>query len=261
MTATQSFDRERQDQVLLDSIRQQRQLVLTQNAAEGWQTFKAVFHLGSPESGDLSVRMTPEEGEPVTRALTTGVTLGGTFRLGHKKCMFSTSLREVRAAGDHAVARLAWPQHLQQLQRRAYERAAPPQGTIVPVRFWREIHHEEAARDPRVVRHGQLEDLSCGGIRIKVSDTQNIDMNCTYRCVFAPRPGKPAMVLDGILRHREAAEHGRASLGLQFVGMETSVDGLRSLDRLARVVSHFQRSHGRPRKPSPVRASGGSQSS
>jgi hypothetical protein len=248
MTATQSFDRERQDQVLLDSIRQQRQLVLTQNAPEGWRTFKAVFHLGSPESGGLSVRMTPETGGPFEHGLTTGATLGGTFRLGHKKCMFSTSLREVRANGDHAVAMMAWPQHLQQLQRRAYERATPPSGTIVPVRFWRETP-DEPQGEARVVRHGQLEDLSCGGIRIKVSDAQDIAMNFTYRCVFAPRPGKPSMVLDGILRHREAAEHGRASLGFQFVGLETSPEGLRTLDRLARVVSHYQRSHGqRPRK-------------
>jgi hypothetical protein len=138
------------------------------------------------------------------------------------------------------------------LQRRAYERAAPPHGTIVPVRFWREMPQGESAPETRVVRHGQLEDLSCGGIRIKVSDAQDIAMGCTYRCVFAPRPGKPAVVLEGILRHREAAEHGRASLGFQFVGLETSVEGLRTLDRLARVVSHFQRSHGRPRKPAPA---------
>jgi hypothetical protein len=49
-------------------------------------------------------------------------------------------------------------------------------------------------------------------------------------------------VLDAVLRHREAAEQGRASLGFQFVGMETTPEGLRLLDRLVRIVNHFQRS-------------------
>jgi len=235
---------------LLDSIRQQRQLVLTQSAPDGWRTFKAVFHLGTPESGDLAVRVL-DECEGAQGSLTTGATLGGTFRLGHKKCMFSTSLRGIRGAGDHSIATMGWPQHLQQLQRRAYERAAPPAGSIVVVRFWREVSTDSPpAGDSRAVRHGQLEDLSCGGIRIKVADAHDVALGCTHRCVFAPRPGKPSMVLEGILRHREAAEHGRASLGFQFVGLETTPEGLRALDRLARVVGHFQRSHGhRTRRP------------
>jgi hypothetical protein len=248
MTTTQSIDRERQDQVLLDSIRQQRQLVLTHGSAEGWRTFKALFMLGSPSSGELILRV-PLDGE--TQALLMphpGTTLGGTFRLGHKKCMFSTAMRDIRSAEDHSVVTVHWPQHLQQLQRRAYERAEPPRGTIVAVRFWREI--DESPVEARVVRHGQLEDLSCGGMRLKVADAHDVDMGSTYRCVFAPRPGKPSIVLDGILRHREAGERGRASLGFQFVGLETSTEGLRTLDRLARVVNHYQRAHHhRPRKP------------
>ena len=253
MSTTQSFDRERQDQVLLDSIRQQRQLVLTHSSGDGWRTFKALFMLGSPDSGELMVRVALEgESQPPTMP-PPGTTLGGTFRLGHKKCMFATAMREVRAGEDHAVLKINWPQQLQQLQRRAYERAEPPRGTIVAVRFWREV--EESPVEARVVRHGQLEDLSCGGMRIKVADAQDVSMGCTYRCVFAPRPGKPSIVLDGILRHREAVEHGRASLGFQFAGLETSTEGLRTLDRLARVVNHFQRAHNhRPRKSSTASA-------
>ena len=76
---------------------------------------------------------------------------------------------------------------------------------------------------------------------LKVADAVSVEMDRTYKTVFAPRPGKPALILDSILRHREVVEKGRASLGFQFVGLETSTEGLRTLDRLARLVSHFQR--------------------
>jgi hypothetical protein len=80
-------------------------------------------------------------------------------------------------------------------------------------------------------------------MRIKVADSKEVQLDRTYRCVFSPRAGKPSLVLDAVLRHREAGDQGRAALGFQFVGMETTQDGLRLLDRLVRIVNHFQRSH------------------
>jgi len=80
-------------------------------------------------------------------------------------------------------------------------------------------------------------------MRIKVADSKEVQIDQTYRCVFSPRPGKPSLVLDAVLRHREAVDHGRASLGFQFVGMETTQEGLRLLDRIVRIVNDFQRSH------------------
>jgi len=80
-------------------------------------------------------------------------------------------------------------------------------------------------------------------MRIKVADSKEVQIDRTYRCVFTPRSGKPSLVLDAVLRHREAVNQGRASLGFQFVGMETTHDGLHLLDRLVRIVNHFQRSH------------------
>jgi hypothetical protein len=113
------------------------------------------------------------------------------------------------------------------------------------VRFWREAAGGDASTDARNVRHGQLEDISAGGMRIKVADPKDVSLDRTYRCVFTPRPGKPSLVLDAVLRHREAVDQGRASLGFQFVGMEATPEGLRLLDRLVRIVNHFQRSNAR----------------
>lgn len=240
MSTTQSVVKDKQDQVLGESIRQQRRLVLTHNSDDGWRTFKGAFALGSASASELLVRILRFDGDAEEFFPSEGDTLGGTFRVGHKKCMFCTVVQSVQVQPTAALLGLRWPEQIQQLQRRAYERAAPPRGTIVAVRFWRETSAADRALESRAVRHGQLEDISCGGMRIRVADPKEVEIGADYRCVFTPRPGKPSIVLDAILRHREAVDSGRASLGFQFVGLETTPDSLRTLDRLARVISHFR---------------------
>lgn len=245
MATTEALVREQQDQILRESIREQRHLVLTHQGPMGWRTFKASFVAGGDRTGELTVRaLLPDDFEGACLPVR-GDTLGGTFRMGHKKCMFCTELVSSSGAEGGATFVVKWPTQVQQLRRRAYERAEPPRDQVVAVRFWCDSDDANNAADARTVRHGQLEDLSCGGIRIKVANASDLKMEATYKCVFSPRQGKPAVLVEGILRHREAVEHGRASLGFQFVGLETTPEGMRSLDRLARIVSHFQRSRSR----------------
>jgi hypothetical protein len=245
MSTTQTIGRERHDQVLEDAVAQERPLVLTYNSDAGWRTFKAAFVSGRAGPSGILVKLEPAADGVVGNLPTAGDTLGGTFRLGHKKCMFSTVLLSVQRQGEDILWAIRRPEQLQQLQRRAYERAAPPKGSVIAVRFWREAAGGDASTDARNVRHGQLEDISAGGMRIKVADPKDMSLDRTYRCVFTPRPGKPSLVLDAVLRHREAVDQGRASLGFQFVGMEATPEGLRLLDRLVRIVNHFQRSNAR----------------
>ena len=245
MSTTQTIGRERHDQVLEDAVQHARPLVLTHNSDDGWRTFKAVFVSDSAPSSGILVKVETLADDPVGKLPTPGDLLGGTFRLGHKKCMFSTALLSVQRQGEDTLWAIRRPEQLQQLQRRAYERAAPPKGSVIAVRFWREATGGDGSTDARNVRHGQLEDISAGGMRIKVADPKDVPLDRTYRCVFTPRPGKPSLVLDAVLRHREAVDQGRASLGFQFVGMEATPEGLRLLDRLVRIVNHFQRSNAR----------------
>jgi c-di-GMP-binding flagellar brake protein YcgR len=162
--------------------------------------------------------------------------------------MFGATVESVQEEKEEGEITLRWPDHLQQLQRRVYERARPPKDAIIAVRFWREEVASGSAAEARCVRHGQLEDISAGGMRIKVARPNEIELGATCRCAFAPRPGKPSLVLDALVRHREAAGSGRASIGFQFVGLETTVEGRQLLDRLARTVSQFQRARSRSRR-------------
>ncbi len=250
MSRTHSLDRTHQEEVFADAIREGRQLVLTYNLPDGWRRQKAVFVSGSPASRETIVHALLPDDRHDALLPPPGMIVGGSFRLGHKKCLFSASVRSCGPRGklETVPISLTWPDHLSQLQRRAYERATGPRGTVIAVRFWIDTG-EKQSPDAREIRHGQLEDISAGGMRLQVADAVPVEMERTYKAVFTPRLGKPALLLDSILRHREVVENGRASLGFQFVGLETCTEGLRTLDRLARLVSNFQRSHMRRTDP------------
>lgn len=245
MSVVQGVMSDRLDQILDDSIRNCTPVVLTHRTPAGWRMFKGRFHAGNKLDGDVSVQipLTAEFDQACTPK--PGETIGVTFRLGHRKCMSSSTILSVHSAEETLTITFKWMDQLQQLQRRVFERAEPPRGTVVAVRFWIEEPGSDLQSQERVVKHGQMEDISAGGMRIKAGETADVVMGATYRCVFTPRQGAPAYLLDATLRHREAGDRGRVSLGFQFVGFETSAEGRKTLERLARLVTQFHRSASR----------------
>ena len=236
------------DRILQDSIDHEQRLVLTHNSAQGWRTFKSQFVSGSAQSRLIQVSASTPLETPVHQILRPGDTLGVTFRSGHKKCMFSTTIESIQHETDTAMVTISWPDQIQQLQRRAYQRVKPPEDVVIAVRFWRQEGAAGVPVEGRTVRYGQLEDLSAGGLRIKVADPEGIQLGMAFRCVFEPHPGKPPLILDVFVRHREAADCGRASIGFQAVGLEATPEGRRTLERLARTVSRFHRAQSRKRR-------------
>ena len=247
MSGTHVLAKTQQDRVLDESAQHERFAVLTHYGPDGWRLLKgrfaqtegedAVVHLAIPWPNGNRRTLLPEPGESI----------GCTFRVGHKKCMFESTVDQTERLSEAASVVLRRPSQIQQLQRRVFERSMPPAGHIIAVRFWREDAGRANDSGLRDIRHGQLQDLSAGGLRIKVSRPQDIEDGAVYRCTFTAKHGKPPFLVDAILRHREAIEDGRASLGFQHIGLEATADGHRTLDRLARLVSHFQRAAQRRR--------------
>ena len=248
MSETKTVLEGQRDEIIANSIEQRRAVVLTHRSQRGWRTYRAqmVGTLGEPPSILFKVPM--PDGHPTSGPLEPGETVGITFRLGHKKCMYASVLETVDSQFDHVLIATPWPNQIRQLQRRVYERVAPARGNVVAVRFWLVDDNADSVQDNRDVRHGQLEDISAGGMRLKVANPQHILEGHTYRCVFAPRPGAAPIIVEATLRHREDADGGRASLGFQFIGLETCEDGQRTLDRIARVVSQYQRGNRRRKR-------------
>lgn len=239
MASTKAESKQGTEQLVAESIATCRELSVTHRSADGWRVYKGSFLSGTKESNQILVGVRHEGGSSTVNLPDPGDPLGITFRLNHKKCIFATELIDVRHVDGEVCFSIRWPQQLQQLQRRSYQRVNPPRGHVIAVRFWQEQHEQSSAE--RVVRHGQLEDLSAGGMRIRVANPSDMEIGETYRCVFTPHHGAPPILCDAVLRHREACDNGRAALGLHFIGLDTTAQGIRLLGRLARIVSQFRR--------------------
>ncbi len=253
MTTLQAIPGKRCGEIIEHSIRNEVHAVLSHNRPEGWRTYKANFVSGSRASRSLRIKAVSVPPSPDSALPDAGEPVGVSFRLSHKKCMFSSVVQSTRRDEDGILFTLSWPDKLQQLRRRAYERVAPPQGTVIPVRFWRDTTRATGPQAERQVRHGQLEDISAGGMRIKAANLSDLEVGGSYHCAFMPRPSAPALVLEATLCHHEATDQGRASLGFRFVGLEATPDGQRMLERLVRIVSQYQHEQSRRAIPPVLR--------
>ncbi len=251
MTATSLLEKRQMDGVLADSIGARARLLLTYGSAFGWQAIKSTFLSRCDSSRTILLTIRQPDLPRTATIPEPGARLGVTFRVGRRKCMFATELASLSWDGPDGVATVRWPDRVHQLHRRAYERVSPPDGACIPVR----LTQVEAGSGSSCIRnnglgirnvcHGQLVDVSAGGLRVTVQDTRNFTPGGTCRCAFTPRTGKAPLVIDGLVRHRGTADDGRPAIGFQFVGLETAPEGCRTLDRLARIVGHLQRARSR----------------
>ena len=254
MGATTEIDKEQANRILLDSIDVRCRLMLTIGGSGGWETYKCAFLSRCNESRTLSVKVLEPSAPPARVKARPGDRVGVTFRIGHRKCMFAAPFVSLARDSDSEKVILGWPDQVHFLRRRAYERVKPPNGRVVPVRLTlvgsrpgspAQDASDQAAID---VIHGQLVDLSAGGLRVAVADGGRFEPGSTYRCSLAPRRGRAVIVFDTIVRHRGTSESGRPTIGLQIVGLEAAPDGSTAMDRLVRVVTYFQRAGSRRKR-------------
>ncbi|MCP4250468.1 MAG: PilZ domain-containing protein [bacterium] len=231
----------RRDEIILDAARRQTQIVVTRHDGRGWRTHKSRLVGCDEQARKLYVEL-PQSGEAGSSDLTDGELLGIAFRRGHKKCLFNAMVRpadddvtSIPAVG--AAVPVDWPDHMQELQRRVYQRACPPPGNSIRVRFEPRVGQE--ASGP--ARDGVLEDLSAGGVRVRSTAAGDPEFGDHFQITFALRSRGPGFALDAVYRHCEPTPDERYSLGFQFVGLETSSQGQETLASLARTVTDFQR--------------------
>jgi c-di-GMP-binding flagellar brake protein YcgR len=140
---------------------------------------------------------------------------------------------------------VSWPDEIQEVQRRAYQRATPPAGHAIAVRFWNSVTGPDGPQR----RSGVMEDLSAGGLRVRTSEAYGLNEGDTVQVSFSVRSRGPAFVLDANFRHREQAPEGQWLLGFQFVGLESSRQGQQTLGELVKTVTGFQRQGVRTKSP------------
>ncbi|MCH7925232.1 MAG: PilZ domain-containing protein [Planctomycetes bacterium] len=238
MSAMQTVANEHRDRILASVAENSSYAVISYHGPAGWRSYKCRFHSVTPDGNEVSLLAenmpAGDHGSPQP-----GEVVGVSFRLGHKKCMFSAVLLGVDHPRD-TVVRLRCTGQLRQLQRRVYERAIPPRDVVVPVRFWHLVATGQSAGNGRNTRHGQLENISAGGMRIQTRTFHESVSGATYRCILTPQPGAPTLIIDAVLRNHDAVANERVSLGFQFVGLEATSEGQELLGSIVQIVNRFK---------------------
>ncbi len=183
---------------------------------------------------------TPYEFAPAER-------VGGSFKLKHYKHIFSTvftGTTKVRLddGQEMSVVSLCAPTKMQRLQRRAYFRVEVPGNRIVRASIWLGgCENEPAGTSPeRPVWTGQVLNISAGGFRMRTGSdaTYLLDPNDVMgtRLIFGT--GRETVYADAQLRHAEPSEGG-SLMGLQFLGLAQTPQGLKTLQFISSKVGEF----------------------
>ncbi len=248
MSVTKTTTIDQCSDILREAVCRRLHLTLTYRGPAGWRCYKGIFAQAAVGEAILRACIKIDNGPEGYGLPRAGSALGASFRFGHKKCMFASTLRSVREANEGLIVTLDAPTRLSHLQRRVFERVTLPPDAAIAVRFWHE-HDDAKPPQERDIRYAQLEDLSAGGLRMRGSKVGDLQLHSTFRCAFSLQSNSPTFVLDAVLMHREEVGNGRASLGFHFIGLEATQQGQHDLERLARAVHYLQRQNKQlPRK-------------
>jgi len=259
-TDSQLFvEQQRRDHIIQGAVTTRLRASLSRYGITGWLSYKTRIVDADEEQRVLVIETPVDEQTGQTVAIPPGEHIGISFRRGRAKCSFTTV---VSAAGaceqsstcQRGVIGVDWPDKLQIVQRRVYNRVAPPAGTCVQVYFWPEGEGPscDAAADVSFNpgRHdasvGRMEDLSAGGVRV-ISSQRIQPSDRTYVCAFCPRNTDRPLQFEAKLRHIDTLAGEKFALGFQFVGLDATTQGQCRLAHLANVVSGFRQSRARAR--------------
>lgn len=221
--------------------------VVTLQDGHNWTSFKCRFLERDPQQRFFVLDFEPSDEQPLP-ALSAGQYAGISFRYRSRKILFASV---VEAKGKYlrsnnatvAAIRYRWPDTLTELQRRAYYRTPIPPGVQLTAQVW--PGGTAARKNPDFAHtplHGTLADLSCGGGLIRITQAAPAwRENETLGLELHLADGRSPLLVDARYRGMRGDENGHPCIAIQFLGLEVSVDGRVTLQRLARCVQRFHR--------------------
>jgi len=177
--------------------------------------------------------------------LDNGQQLAITFKKGYHKCLFvarmmATESFEPRPGEAAEAIVVPVPEHIEKIQRRAYNRADAPVDEPVPVSLTGS--NSQADADKKL--HGVLRNISAGGMAVTVAKSDATQLvegeQLELHCVPVAQQ-QPLRVTVRVRHVTEASDDSRCVVGLQMLGLEMDEDGRRTLRRIARIVSLYQK--------------------
>lgn len=229
---------------LLTEMAQKKAFLTVTNREENiWRVYKSHFLsvrgnqlvLAQPVPDTADCHLEPAVGQEVAIS----------FKKGYNKFLFLT--RVVKA--DHfeiepghrvPVVNIYAPDHIEKIQRRAYNRAEVPADLSVDVTFWPSTQSKSKKKYT-----GQLVNLSAGGgaVQMPAGNVPDLSESEQVTLKFKPLPDQKPIQLEARYRHTTSSGDETSSLlGFQFIGLEVSEEGRKILRRLSRTVGVYHRS-------------------
>ncbi len=152
---------------------------------------------------------------------------------------------EPAGSAKGGVVALAVPDRIEIIQRRSYFRVNVPWALKVNVVLWHRCHQSDnSCVPPDRYCQGRLVDISAGGAQVAMDTSQNQDFRkgqfVTLR--FTPMPYETPLMFNAQIRSiLPTADDSGICLGLQIVGLETSLEGRSILKRLCGIVERYYR--------------------
>ena len=159
---------------------------------------------------------------------------GSTFRLANRK--------KVR------VLVISYPKLLENSQRRAYFRVSPPSSEPILVRMTTFKHKEDGKwtyEERLEAVRAHVVNVSAGGlgVRLPKSRSRDIDVGARLKLSFRLKPDEEEVKLTGLVRNcrDDVVDRMMKILGIQFVDVEQSQEGMRYIDCIFGYVAEIQR--------------------
>ena len=231
--------------LLEGAIAKQVPLTITNKKDDRWQIFRS--KLLALQANRLVVSQPVSDTDGMTMDLIDGQEIAVTFKKGYHKCIFVSRVisrtKFESETGDQIEAlTLLGPEQVEKISRRAYNRASPPPGENIPVRFC--ILDGKKSYVLGRKWEGILNDLSAGGVGLTVEKSQDLNLveGEQFELWFVPLPGQEAMCLQARFRHAsELPDSDKMVLGFQLMGLEMTEEGRHALRWIGRVVGVYQR--------------------
>lgn len=232
---------EQTNNILLWAKENKAHMRITVRLAREWTEMPSEF-LGGELLKTIIIKKFPT---PWTEKMLTGQLLPCSFRRSHRKYLFVSAILDQTTlcidGQDQEAFVLAWPESVQQVQRRLYFRASVPNEMKLSIKIWNSVAAIDSAPAEPPLSVGRILDISAGGTQILLPSSNTLTIDKSYLMeIELPKPEQPALILGQVRRIDEVTDTNEFRYGLQFLSLDHSPRGQETLLRLARFTNYLR---------------------
>lgn len=224
--------------ILLSAIQETADVVLSSTRSGKW-----ILHHTKISQFDQETISLQENSE--AEHLVADQPVGICFNVGRFKYLFETTIHSVEIKGKQVQILLEFPDKVEQMQRRAYERQPVPSNLKVKCLFWHRGYLDDSQDNPlEQYWQGRLLNLSAGGAQIAVDlhMKESFSVGQLVGVQFTPMSYQRPLLLEAHVKYlMDQPDKGQFLVGVEFLGLEAGAEGREVLHRLVKVINDYEK--------------------